>query len=460
MKKAMFNRSLIAYILGSLLITVIIGLVLSQFIENYWILLAMLVLQYIFFLLMLLYIFNKYIKPIDEAIHSVNQLLKGNYRSRIHIASPGQIGELGQQINALARNLSELSIQEQMHSEQLSTVIENIDTGLVLVDEKGYIHLVNRKFLTLFSKRTKDYVGYIIYDVLQHQAIQETIQDTFLYEKNIKHPLIKNIDNEQRHLEIIGAPIFDERNLLKGAVIMFYDITEFKKLEMMRKDFVANVSHELKTPITAIKGFAETLLDNHHQQQPTDHFLEIIYEESRRIQTLVEDLLMLSTLEQDDFELQLSTFRLANVLQDILPYIEKHAAQHDVSLKAHIPHHLLITADREKIKQVFINLLTNAINYTPAQGEVSLTVEDEADEIIVHIADSGIGIGQEHLPRIFERFYRVDKARSRHTGGTGLGLAIVKHIVETHRGSIEVKSEENEGTTFSIHLSKHSQVHE
>src|SRR5690625_977393 len=192
MKKAFFNRSLIAYVISSLLITVIIGLVLSHFIENKWILLVMLLLQYIFFLLMLLYIFNKYIKPIDEAIHSVNQLLKGKYRSRIHIASSGQIGELGQQINALARSLSELSIQEQMHSEQLSTVIENIDSGLVLIDEKGYIHLVNRKFLTLFSKRTKDYVGYIIYDVLQHQAIQETIQDTFLYEKNIKHSLIKN----------------------------------------------------------------------------------------------------------------------------------------------------------------------------------------------------------------------------------------------------------------------------
>src|SRR5699024_10246334 len=155
---------------------------------------------------------------------------------------------------------------------------------------------------------------------------------------------------------------------------------------------------------------------------------------------------MLSTLEQEDFELQLSTFRLANVLQDILPYLEKHAAQHKVTLKAHIPNHLLITADREKIKQVFINLLTNAINYTSADGEVSLMAEDEADEIIVHIVDSGIGIGHEHLPRIFERFYRVDKARSRHTGGTGLGLAIVKHIVETHQGSIEVNSQENEGT--------------
>lgn len=457
MKKAMFNRSLIAYILGSLLITVIIGLVLSQFIENYWILLAMLVLQYIFFLLMLLYIFNKYIKPIDEAIHSVNQLLKGNYRSRIHIASPGQIGELGQQINALARNLSELSIQEQMHSEQLSTVIENIDTGLVLVDEKGYIHLVNRKFLTLFSKRTKDYVGYIIYDVLQHQAIQETIQDTFLYEKNIKHSLIKNIDNEQRHLEIIGAPIFDERNLLKGAVIMFYDVTEFKKLELIRKDFVANVSHELKTPITAIKGFAETLLDRKHDVQTEKKFLKIIYDESDRIQALVEDLLMLSTLEHDRFELQLVTFRLKDMLKEMMPYVKNHAEKHDVHLKVDVPHNLLMTADQEKIKQVLINLLTNAINYTPKDGMVNLTVEDKNDQVIIHVQDTGIGIQSEHLPRIFERFYRVDKARSRHTGGTGLGLAIVKHIIEAHQGTIEVDSEENKGTTFSIYLSKHSQ---
>src|SRR5690625_3221742 len=160
MKKNLFNRSLILYIFSSLLITIIIGLVLSQFIENNWILLTMLILQYIFFLLMVLYIFNTYIQPIDRAIHSVNELLKGNYRSRIHLSSPGQISEHGKQINALARNLSELSIQEQMHAEQLTTVIENIDGGLVLVDEKGYIHLVNRKFLKFFRGKGRDYVGY------------------------------------------------------------------------------------------------------------------------------------------------------------------------------------------------------------------------------------------------------------------------------------------------------------
>jgi len=457
MKKALFNRSLITYVTGSLLITVIIGLVLSQFIENNWILLAMLLLQYIFFLLMLLYIFNKYIKPIDEAIHSVNQLLKGNYRSRVHISSPGQIGELGQQINALARSLSELSIQEQMHSEQLSTVIENIDSGLVLVDDKGYIHLVNRKFLSIFGKQTKDYVGYIYYEVLRQKEIQETVQDTFLYEKSMKHSLIKENDTDQRHLEIVGAPIFNERHLLKGAVIMFYDVTEFKKLELMRKDFVANVSHELKTPITAIKGFAETLLDRGHEADTSEYFLNIIYDESVRIQALVEDLLMLSTLEHETFQLQLATFHLKDAIDDILPSIKDHAAKNKVSLHADIPHNLLITADQEKIKQVIINLLTNAINYTPIDGEVNLTVEDKREQVVIYIQDTGIGISSEHLPRIFERFYRVDKARSRHTGGTGLGLAIVKHIVETHKGTIDVDSKENEGTTFSIYLSKHSQ---
>lgn len=457
MKKAIFNRSLMAYISGSLLITIVIGFVLSQFIENNWILLAMLVLQYIFFLLMLLYIFNKYIKPIDEAIHSVNQLLKGNYRSRVHIASPGQIGELGQQINALARSLSELSIQEQMHSEQLSTVIESIDSGLVLIDDKGYIHLVNRKFLTLFGKRSRDYIGYIIYNVLPQEEIQKTVQDTFLYEKSIKHSLIKQLNNEERHLEIVGAPIFDERHLLKGAVIMFYDVTEFKKLELIRKDFVANVSHELKTPITAIKGFAETLLDAGQDEATKERFLKIIYDESIRIQALVEDLLMLSTLEQDRFKLQFTTFRMKDMIDHILPYVRKLAQKQNVHLNVDVPYNLLITADQERIKQVIINLLTNAINYTPETGKVHLSVEDHPDEIVIKVKDTGIGIEAEHLSRIFERFYRVDKDRSRHTGGTGLGLAIVKHIVEAHNGTIKVSSEPNKGTCFYVYLSKQHQ---
>lgn len=455
MKKALFDRSIVSYVVGSLLITIVIGLILSLFIENNWILVTMLLLQYILYLLIILYIFNKYVKPIDEAIISVNQLLRGNYRSRIHIASSGQIGELGQQINALARSLSELSIQEQIQSEQLTTVIENIDSGLVLIDEKGYIHLVNRKFLKIFGRQPKNYVGYIYYDVLKQKEIQETVQDTFLYEKNIKHSLVIPNDLEKRHLEIIGAPIFDERQLLKGAVLMFYDITELKRLERIRKDFVANVSHELKTPITAIKGFTETLVDNKHDSKTSEQFLDIIFEESKRIESLVEDLLMLSTLEQENLQLQLSTFRLADIIDEILPYMTEHAKYHQVQLDIHVPNHFFITADRGKIKQVIINLLVNAINYTPEDGSVTLKVEDDDEQIILTVQDTGLGIGEKHLSRIFERFYRVDKARSRHTGGTGLGLAIVKHIVESHNGTVQVESKENQGSIFSVQLNKH-----
>src|SRR5699024_314564 len=187
--RVFFTRSLIPYLIGVLIVLIITGGVLSQFLDNYLVLISVLVIEYIILVLMLLHVFDKYIKPIDKAIHTVDHLVKGNYRARIHHASNGRIGELSRKINALARNLSELSIHEQMQSEQLSTVIDNTESGLALIDEKGYIHLVNRKFVSMFGKTEKDYIGYLYYEVFENERVHETVQQTFLYEKNVKQSL-------------------------------------------------------------------------------------------------------------------------------------------------------------------------------------------------------------------------------------------------------------------------------
>ncbi|HLR74524.1 MAG TPA: ATP-binding protein [Virgibacillus sp.] len=453
--RVFFTRSLIPYLIGVLIVLIITGGVLSQFLDNYLVLISVLVIEYIILVLMLLHVFDKYIKPIDKAIHTVDHLVKGNYRARIHHASNGRIGELSRKINALARNLSELSIHEQMQSEQLSTVIDNTESGLALIDEKGYIHLVNRKFVSMFGKTEKDYIGYLYYEVFENERVHETVQQTFLYEKNVKQSLTLFKNTQKRYIEIVGAPIFNERNLLKGAVLVFYDITELKKLEVMRKDFVANVSHELKTPITSIKGFAETLLDGDiNNEREKNHFLDIIYEESKRIQFLIEDLLTLSKLEKDEFQLNLSKINLSTILDDVIPMIKQRAQQANVSLHVQMEEQVMLTADSEKIKQVLINLLANAISYTSEHGQISLVIKELDDDIQMIVQDTGIGINEKDLPRIFERFYRVDKDRSRNTGGTGLGLAIVKHIVEAHKGRISVESELEKGTTFYVYLPK------
>src|SRR5699024_331516 len=275
------------------------------------------------------------------------------------------------------------------------------------------------------------------------------------YEKNVKNSFTIPDDIGKRYIEIVGAPIFNERNILKGTVIVLYDITELKRVAIMRKDFVANVSHELQTPITSLRGFAETLLDgNQKDRQTEENFIKIIYDESKRLQYLVEDLLTLSTLEKEDFRLFLRKVNILEVTEEIQPIIMQKAAAKNITFKISIEKNYLLMADREKLKQILLNLINNAVSYTPENGKVSLIV-DEADEYIrFNVKDNGIGIEEDNLPRLFERFYRVDKDRSRNTGGTGLGLAIVKHIVEVHEGKITVESKINEGSTFTVYIPK------
>lgn len=453
--RALFNKSIFTYVISIFILLGITGFILSLIVTNMIVLISALLIVYVILILILLNIFDKYIKPIQKAANTMTELVQGNYSARIHHPSNGSVGQLSNKINTLARSLSELSIHEQIQSEQLSTVIDNTESGLVLIDEKGYIHLVNRKFIFMFGKTTKDYIGHLYYDVLESEKIHETVQQTFLYEQSVKDSFIHRKETERKYLEIVGAPIFDDRNILKGAVLVLYDITEFKNLELIRKDFVANVSHELKTPITSIKGFAETLLDGAMDEKDTrEKFIGIIYEESKRLQLLIEDLLILSKLERSEFQLDISTINIDTIINNIIPIIKQRAEKKGILFSVKVDHSLELAGDKEKLKQVLINLLNNAINYTPENKEISLHIDEIHEKIRIQVRDTGIGIDQKYLPRIFERFYRVDKARSRNKGGTGLGLAIVKHIVEVHYGTIEVDSEMDKGTTFTIYLPK------
>ncbi|MFD1362232.1 two-component system histidine kinase PnpS [Lentibacillus salinarum] len=454
--KPLLTKPLLPYHASLFLLMTLTGFALSTLVDEYIILISILVVEYVILLIILLHVYDKYMKPIRKTSQTVDELVKGNYRARVHHSAGGSIGELNNKLNVLARNLSEFQIQEKVQEEQLSTLIDNTQSGLVLVDEKGYIHLVNRKFLTMFGGNAHDYQGFLYYDVLANETIHETVQDTFLYEKNMTYSFTQIIGVEKKYIEIVGAPIFNERNILKGAVLLMYDITHLKKLELMRKDFVANVSHELKTPITSITGFAETL-KNGAKNDPAslDRFLTIIYDESTRMQGLIEDLLTLSKLEKDEFEITRTVVDMTQLVQEILPVVDQRAEQKGITLTTHVDDSITIQADAERIKQVMINLLTNAISYTLKDGDVNLSITDEGDTVHIQVSDNGIGIPEKAVPRIFERFYRVDKARSRNTGGTGLGLAIVKHIIEVHDGCINVESEPEKGSVFHVYLPKY-----
>ncbi|HEX6594610.1 MAG TPA: ATP-binding protein [Bacillota bacterium] len=459
--RSLFTKPLISYMIGILLFIFITGAIQSKLTNHVIILIAIKGIEFIILTVIILHIYDRYMKPIKKASEAVDKLVQGNYRTRVHDPAQGMMADLSYKINMLARNLSELSIQEDIKAKQLLTVIHNSESGLVLIDEKGYIHLVNRKFLHMFGKTKSDYIGHLYYEVIDNERIHHTVQETFLYEKNVKDYFTRKSSMNERHIEVVGAPIFNERNMLNGAVLVLYDITELKKLEIMRKDFVANVSHELKTPITSISGFAETLLEGNLDEEQTKQFLHIIFEESKRVEVIVSDLLTLSKLERENPYVSFTHIDVSLILHDISPIIEHQAKQKGIAFTIDLQSEdLSLQADEEMLKQILLNLLTNAVNYTPSEGEVNLEIGAEKEYIRFKITDTGIGIDKEDIPRLFERFYRVDQARSRNTGGTGLGLAIVKHIVEVHNGKVTVDSELNKGSTFTVYLPKEHEKEE
>ncbi|WP_068674630.1 two-component system histidine kinase PnpS [Oceanobacillus sp. Castelsardo] len=451
--KSLLKKPFANYVVVFFILNVITGILLFPIVDNLIMLIAILIINFFILTLFLQFFIVNHMKPLRKAVHTLSEINQGNYRVRFHFSNDNIIGALSKEINSLARNMSEYSIQEKMQREQLTTIIENTENGIVLIDEKGYIHLVNRKFLTIYGKTMKDYIGYLYYEVLKEEVFHKTIQNAFLYEVNVKNEFTHDVGTEKVYYQIIGVPIFNEKNRLKGAVLVIHDITELKKLELMRKDFVANVSHELRTPITSIRGFAETLLeDNLKNREVATEFLTIIYNESDRMQLLIEDLLTLSRLEQENFQLVVNEIEAEELLKVIIPAYQMKAMKKKISIAFSVEENVKFKADKEKVKQIIINLLDNAIHYTQEQGKVSLTITSTKEYIHIKVSDTGMGIDKAVLPRVFERFYRVDKARSRNTGGTGLGLAIVKHIVDVHDGKIEIDSEINKGTTIHIYL--------
>ncbi|MEK3798133.1 ATP-binding protein [Peribacillus sp. FSL H8-0477] len=399
---------------------------------------------------------TRYTRPIETATKTAIELAKGNYRARASSAQADETGKLNTSLNILARNLQEMEISREMHQDRLETLIENIGSGVLLIDNKGYITLSNRAYKNIFKVDPLTFLYHVYYEVIEHKEIISLIEEIFMTEKSMKRQLLIPLAFERRHFEVYGAPIIGNNDEWKGILVVFHDISELKKLEQVRKDFVANVSHELKTPITSIKGFSETLLDGAlKDEEALKSFLMIILKESDRLQALIQELLDLSRIEQQEFVLNIKPLELTPILEETRTILNGKAVEKDIELTLHVPENpVWIEGDSYRITQVFLNLMTNALTYTPNGGMVEVEVKEQKEDVIVTIRDTGIGIETEELPRIFERFYRVDKARSRDSGGTGLGLAIVKHILEVLHGEITVASEPGKGTVFTVLLKK------
>jgi two-component system, OmpR family, phosphate regulon sensor histidine kinase PhoR len=425
--------------------------------QIWWILTISLGFAFIVILLLGTRITNRYTKPIEAATKTAIELAKGNYRARTYEDQIDETGMLSASINILARNLQEMRKSQEMQQDRLAALIENMGSGLILIDKKGYISLINRPYKELFRVHDSEYTNKLYYEVIQQQEITAIIEELFMTEQKVRKQTFIPLSHGRQHFEIYGVPIIGTNDVWRGILLVFHDISDIKKLEQVRKDFVANVSHELKTPITSIKGFSETLLDGAMQdKQALEAFLKIILQESDRLQSLVQDLLDLSKMEQLGFHLSIQQYNIRTTLEEVIAILEKKAAEKEIKLQFEMDQNsILIEGDADRLKQVFLNLVSNAISYTPSGGHVFLRLSESASKIVIEVKDTGIGMEESEISRIFERFYRVDKARSRNSGGTGLGLAIVKHIIEAHKGNIIVTSQVGEGTTFLIELNKH-----
>jgi two-component system phosphate regulon sensor histidine kinase PhoR len=396
-------------------------------------------------------VISKYFKPIDAAANVAIELANGNYKARTYEYRMNETSNLSASINTLASNLENITKENQIQNERLSTLIDNMGSGLVLIDERGYIRLVNKSIEKLLKVEREELLDNLYYKVINYRPILSLIEEIFITEVHVKRQIKIELNNLKRYFQIKAAPISNMNNEWKGIVLVFHDITELKNLEQMRKDFVANVSHELRTPITSIKGFTETILDGAiEDRELTKKFLHIIDKESHRMETLINDLLDLSQIERVDFKLNVEKVNLSEVIQEIITLLLAKAESRNVNIIYEFDDKPIIQGDEHRLKQVLINLISNAISYNKEQGDVKIKLTSNDQDAIITIQDTGIGIDRTELNRIFERFYRVDKDRSRVTGGTGLGLAIVKHLMEAHQGELEVDSELGVGTTFTL----------
>ncbi|NLY78655.1 MAG: PAS domain S-box protein [Lysinibacillus sp.] len=391
------------------------------------------------------------LNPIENVTLTARELIKGNYRARAFADGPPTIIELRNSINILARNLQEIEKMREIEDERLKTLIENMGSALIMIDREGTVSIVNGQFLEEFNLSINDVKGKNFLTLELPNELEKFIDHVFLTELPYRKQIAIELDDEMIYEQVYGAPVVGEHGRWLGIVIVMHDITELIRLEKIRKDFVAIVSHELRTPITSIKGFSETLLDGAFKDEKMLlSFLDIIYQESNRLQMLIQDLLDLSKIEQQGYTVQFVPTSLQEVLIRAVEVTSPRLDEKNMQFDVDIVRDVYVMGDANRLIQVFTNLIANSITYSPENTVVTLRIKENENYGIVEVEDQGIGIEKSEIPRIFERFYRGDKARSRNSGGTGLGLAIVKHLVEAHHGKISVESTVGKGTCVRV----------
>ncbi|QCT03558.1 multi-sensor signal transduction histidine kinase [Paenibacillus algicola] len=394
--------------------------------------------------------------PLEKITSVARNISRLDYDARVHLERKDEIGQLASAINGMADSLQTQLQTIRDNEGLLRSVLSNMTGGILMLSGDGTVVLINPAAEGMLGIKAGQIRGRSYTDLRQHYELNKVIEEglerreRFQEERSLYFPI-------ESVIRFDGVVMTHEDGTYRGMLFHLQDVTEIRRLERMRSEFVANVSHELKTPLAAVKGFAETLLGGVEDEKTSRSFIRIIYDESERLNRLIRDILELSKIESKRSVMEYSPIHLSTFFESLFEFMLPHAREKQIQMKMDVPDELFIEGDEDKLRQIFTNLLSNAVNYTQEGGRVQLSVdevlsEEHGERVILTVKDSGIGIPKKDLPRIFERFYRVDKARSRGSGGTGLGLSIVKHLVELHSGTIKVDSEPGLGSSFVIEL--------
>lgn len=403
----------------------------------------------IFAMLMSIFVSKRITRPIDALTEIANEIAEGDFGRKIYITANDQIGELAQSFNKMSHTLN-LSMNElRQRNSELEAILNSMINGIIAVDQNKNIILIN-KFCFEILDLPQNYVveNESMYKIIRNEEIAQMVEVSM--DEGLPQMKELRYVHSEKTLRIYVNPIFTIAREIIGSIVVIQDVTQIRKLEQMRSDFVSNVSHELKTPLTSIRGFVDTLKNGAiHQPDTAMRFLDIIDIESDRLYRLINDILLLSEIESMDREPEQTQVELKSVTEEVIDFLELKAHDKGLKLSAAYEGELFIKANRDRIKQMLINLIDNGIKYTE-KGEVKVDIHTQGSWVMIRVSDTGIGFSDEHKERLFERFYRVDKGRSRNQGGTGLGLSIVKHIVLLYKGKISVESVPGKGTTFEI----------